>query len=311
MEYFVVAAELGSFNRAAEALYTSQSNVSKVIATAEKELGFRLLQRTNKGISLTQEGEHVLHYAKSMLKNADMILSASRLKKEKNLKISNYQSNMISNLMTDFYNDNKPIQMDCREGTVEEITDHVQNGISEIGLVYIAERQMKAFKHIIGHKRLEFELCGRAEACIYVGENHPYYERDSIDFSELTELTYVSGINDYFAMEHHLEHISLGTLKSEGLKNVVLTNSDHLTINMLLKSDVCSLGIDFTCEKYKQYKIKSLNIINGEKCLAIGYVYRKNEILSPLGQSFIKAYTELLYQNGITLYRKNDIRQIL
>lgn len=39
LEYFTIVCEKGSFSQAAECLYTSQPNVSKVISSLEKELG--------------------------------------------------------------------------------------------------------------------------------------------------------------------------------------------------------------------------------------------------------------------------------
>ena len=44
LEYFMVACEKGSFNQAAECLYTSQPNVSKVIGMLEQELGRALFE---------------------------------------------------------------------------------------------------------------------------------------------------------------------------------------------------------------------------------------------------------------------------
>ena len=46
LEYFMVTCEKGSFNKAAECLYTTQPNVSKVISSLEKELGRELFERT-------------------------------------------------------------------------------------------------------------------------------------------------------------------------------------------------------------------------------------------------------------------------
>ncbi len=43
LEYFMITCEKGSFNQAAECLYTTQPNVSKVISSLEKELGRPLL----------------------------------------------------------------------------------------------------------------------------------------------------------------------------------------------------------------------------------------------------------------------------
>ena len=44
LEYFMVTCEKGSFNKAAECLYTTQPNVSKVISSLEKELGRELFE---------------------------------------------------------------------------------------------------------------------------------------------------------------------------------------------------------------------------------------------------------------------------
>lgn len=41
LEYVIMAAEMGSFNKASEYLYTTQSSVSKVIRSLEEELGYR------------------------------------------------------------------------------------------------------------------------------------------------------------------------------------------------------------------------------------------------------------------------------
>ena len=57
LEYFMVTCEKGSFNKAAECLYTTQPNVSKVISSLEKELGRELFERTGKGIRITPYGE--------------------------------------------------------------------------------------------------------------------------------------------------------------------------------------------------------------------------------------------------------------
>ena len=49
LQYFVVCADLSSFSRAAEVLYTTQPNVSKVIRSLEEKLGFEVFERDNRG----------------------------------------------------------------------------------------------------------------------------------------------------------------------------------------------------------------------------------------------------------------------
>ena len=75
LEYLVVCARLGSFSRAAEALYTTQPNVSKVIRTLEQELGFSLFIRQSRGIVLTSRGRRVYEYASKAVEQVEQLVS--------------------------------------------------------------------------------------------------------------------------------------------------------------------------------------------------------------------------------------------
>ncbi|MCZ2723721.1 LysR family transcriptional regulator [Marinomonas sp. 15G1-11] len=60
---FVAVVENGSFSKAAEALGTSKSAVSKRISLLENTLGVKLLHRTTRRLSLTEAGEHYFQHA--------------------------------------------------------------------------------------------------------------------------------------------------------------------------------------------------------------------------------------------------------
>src|SRR6476469_3143393 len=70
---FAAVAREGSFSRAAERLYVSQPAISKHVASLERELGARLLERGRRGASLTPAGELLAEYvlrAEALLANA-------------------------------------------------------------------------------------------------------------------------------------------------------------------------------------------------------------------------------------------------
>ena len=103
LEYFMVACEKGSFNQAAECLYTSQPNVSKVIGMLEQELGRALFERTSRGLRVTPYGETVREYAHNILNHVSLINSLAEDTQERKFTVSTYPSNMIARLLTDFY----------------------------------------------------------------------------------------------------------------------------------------------------------------------------------------------------------------
>jgi DNA-binding transcriptional LysR family regulator len=67
MSTFVRVAEAGSFSAVARELATTQSAVSKQVATLERHLGARLLARTTRSLSLTEEGERYFESARRLV----------------------------------------------------------------------------------------------------------------------------------------------------------------------------------------------------------------------------------------------------
>lgn len=63
LQTFILAAELGSFTKAAEETGYVQSTVSTQIRQLEQELGFPLFDRIGKRVSLTAPGQEFLRYA--------------------------------------------------------------------------------------------------------------------------------------------------------------------------------------------------------------------------------------------------------
>ena len=54
---FYVVAQCRSFTRAAELLKNNQPNITRCMKNLEQELGCKLFHRSNKGITLTPEGQ--------------------------------------------------------------------------------------------------------------------------------------------------------------------------------------------------------------------------------------------------------------
>jgi DNA-binding transcriptional LysR family regulator len=67
LEIFVKVAELGSFSKAAEALFLTQPTVSEHIRALEEELGIRLLDRLGRGAAPTKAGQLLVGYARRIL----------------------------------------------------------------------------------------------------------------------------------------------------------------------------------------------------------------------------------------------------
>jgi LysR family nitrogen assimilation transcriptional regulator len=70
LQYFVCVADARSFSRAAGLLKLAQPTLSRQIATLEKDVGYRLLTRTGRGVVPSEAGAALLVHARRMLESA-------------------------------------------------------------------------------------------------------------------------------------------------------------------------------------------------------------------------------------------------
>ena len=84
LETFIVVADLGSFNKAAEALYITSPAVTKQINLLEKDLEVQLFVRTHRGLILTEAGKSLYKDAKYIIQYCkDSVERAKRAMEEK------------------------------------------------------------------------------------------------------------------------------------------------------------------------------------------------------------------------------------
>ena len=71
LTYLVTVADCGNITEAAEKLFISQPSLSAAIHNLEKEMGVTAFTRSNKGVTVTREGEELLSFARMLLEQAD------------------------------------------------------------------------------------------------------------------------------------------------------------------------------------------------------------------------------------------------
>jgi len=115
-----MAAELGSFTKAAEVSGYTQSGLTHMMNSLEKEMGFQLLDRGHNGVYLTDQGEKLIPAIKEFLianANLDNTIKEVRENKREAIKIAAYASitmQWLPGIIYEFKRDYPNVDMDIR-----------------------------------------------------------------------------------------------------------------------------------------------------------------------------------------------------
>ena len=95
LEALLMAVDLGSFTKAAEVLGYTQSGLTHMMNSLEKEVGFTLLERGRSGVRLTEEGERIAPAVRAFLQaNArlDSVIEQVASSRTESIRVSAYAS---------------------------------------------------------------------------------------------------------------------------------------------------------------------------------------------------------------------------
>lgn len=295
IQYFVICAQTGSFSRAAEQLYTTQPNVSKVIRAMEAELGEQLFERYTKGIRLTAKGEHVYKYARPVLENLKRLQVFEAIQEKTVLSISCNPSSWFADMFVEYYQKHREeeIQYQIYSTGTQEIVKRVKERSDDIGFVYVMKNQLTAFLYFLSRNYLEFVTLEMTDVMLYPGAEYTISDRtgSSVDFAKLR---LIQCFPDEFSMNNYWNIQDKNGRSAADAEIAVTTNSDYIMERILQTSDLVNISGNYLTGDYTQSLVGIKLSEGGEQKILFGYVRRRGEALSEAAEHFVSFLDEKL-----------------
>ena len=139
LEYFAAVARHGSFTRAAEELWITQSALSQQVRRLEAELGVALLRRTPRGTELTPAGEELLPHAEAILAEvararADLDRHAGVTRGRVRVAATTMDTPRLPAALAAFHRTHPGLQIALRHAPAAEIAALVASGAADVGV---------------------------------------------------------------------------------------------------------------------------------------------------------------------------------
>jgi DNA-binding transcriptional LysR family regulator len=286
MKYAITIAECGSMNEAAHKLYITQPSLSSMIKELEKELGIVLFSRSNRGISITQEGEEFLGYARQIIEQYNLLQDRFVDSTAHRAKFS-VSTQHYSFAVKAFIETAKAFGLDDYEFAIHEtkthdVLTHVRNMKSEIGILYLNDFNREALTKIFHEYALDFHPLFACDISVYLWKNHPLAGRDEISIEQLRPYPCLSFEQGDYNSFYFAEEV----LSTYDYKRLIHASDRATLLNLMVGLNGYTLCSGIICEELNGDDYGAVKLASDEK-MTIGYLTRKRMMISELGQEYI------------------------
>lgn len=292
LNYLITIAETRSLNKAAEKLYVSQPSLTNAMKELEKELGITLFFRSGRGVTLTNDGTEFLLYAKQIYEQYENVLDkyGKNGSYKKKFGVSTQHYSFAVKAFVDMVKEFDMSEYDfaIRETKTMEVISDVSNMKSEIGLLYLCDFNRKSVEKLLNSANLEFQHLIDCQAYVYLWKGHPLASQKTISFEELNGypcLSFEQGDNSSFYLAEEI-------LSTNEYSQTIKTNDRATMLNLMVGLNGYTLCSGIICEELNGSEFVTVPFRDDEQnpnsIMEIGYIVRKNSIMSKVGSLYIE-----------------------
>lgn len=294
--YVLTVSEHGSMNKASEALYISQPTLTSAIKSLEEELHIQIFKRTSHGVKSTNEGQEFITYAKQIYQQYELLKERYEDESVRRNKFR-VSCQHYSFATKAFVNTVKKYGMQRYDFAISEtktknVIEDVGNSLSEIGILYLSNYNRRVLTKLFNDYNLEFHKLADCAAFVYLYKGHPLANKKSITYKELLKypnMTFEQGDNTslYMAEEILVENEFPQKIQVNDratMLNLMRGLNGYTLCSGIISQDLN--GDDYVVVPYKDDKN------NPNSIMEIGWIQRKNTILSKIGEDYIQELKE-------------------
>lgn len=285
LRYFCTIVEHMSFSKAADALYISQSAMSKSIRALEGELHCDLFVRSGKKLSLSEGGKILLPYARKMVSHFDTVSEEAlhalgQSSQQLHVGIPPTAGYIFFHKVVERFHKLYPqTNLVIEEGTSKAVIEQVTNMKEDLGIVIEPCLQPDLVKIPVV----------QSEAICLVNKNHPLASQESVAFEQLKDEPFFLISEDFMFYD-----LVLDKCKEAGFKpDVKFTNGHWEWIYSIVMENVGITILPYPLvRRFLNDEVRALHLKDPAFPWTLSLTYHKNRILSQAAMDFIRICQE-------------------
>ena len=288
LKYVVEVAKTGNITEAAKRLYLSQPSLTNAIRELEKEMQITIFCRTNRGVTVTNEGDLFLSYARQVLEQTDLLTEKFTGKGagSRHFSVScqhySFAVNAFVNVIREY--GGKQYDFVLRETQTHEIIEDVSRLKSEIGILYTSSKNEEVIMKFIRQSDLLFEELFVAKPHVFLSSRHPLAAKATLSIEDLEDYPYLS----FEQGEYNSFYFSEEILSTLDRRKSIKVRDRATLFNLVIGLDGYTVSSGVISRKLNGANIIAVPLLV-EEYMRIGTIRQKNMPLTQYGESYMKA----------------------
>ena len=289
LEYIMEIYQCGSMNKAAQNLFVSQSAISTAIKELEEELGITIFVRSNRGISLTEEGQEFISKTHPLLQQAKEVeLFYSRNGQENpRLSISTQRYPFCAKAFVEFLKTQKDpnFRYGFKECPMGKVIEEVHTGKSDLGIIFLSDMTEVFLSKLFQSKNLAFHEMKRLRPHVFMNDGHPLAQYKEVPLSELRKYPFVI----FSKKDENSLNFSEEAILNQNIdyNQIIYVNDRATAYNIIAHTTAISTGSGVLPVGYYDPRISAIPIAPPVCDMRIGWIAKKEEPLSQKANEFV------------------------
>lgn len=288
LKYAVMVSQTKNMTEAAKRLFIAQPSLTASIQALERELGIRLFLRTNKGVTVSPEGEEFLGYARQVIEQTDLIearyLGGAPVKHQFCVSTQHYSFAVEAFVDLLKHHGGEEYDFRIRETQTYEFIEDVARLRSEVGVLYLNRFNETVLRKTLRDKELVFHRLFIARPHVFVSATSPLAGRASVTLDDLAPYPRLS----YEQGEHNAFYFSEEIQSTRDSKKDILVSDRATLFNLLIGLDGYTISSGVINEELNGKNIRAVPL-SIDDYMEIGYLTHKRVAPGPFGTFYIEA----------------------
>ncbi len=283
---FLEVAKQGSFSRAGEKVFRSQSAVSAQIRQLEMEYGDRLLDRSGKTVKLTPAGQVLFDYAErlKLLREESLMAVADHSRTPRGtLRVGANEATclyVLPEVFAEYCRRYPPVQINIYRNFSYKITEKLENGSIEVGILTLP----------IQSASLEIQTIFRDKLMLMVSPRNPLARNKKAAVSDIVKQPLL------LPKTGHTRRIMDKLFRP--YREELRVRMELPSVGMIKSFVAADLGVSIISDSFARDEVaagtvKLIELEDAELFRELGLAYRRDRTLSCATTAFIEVLQQL------------------